>query len=365
MRLLIIDYDADFRRRLSAYIAARCSDISITVCSVDALDSSVLQSADHVICDERSADEITDLIYDIGRSVTILAWDEDVHAKKAPASAVRVFKFQSAYGLVSSIPCISERMSISRRPDAGGAMRVIAVSGMTGGCGRTTFSLTLARMLRQKTGEGVLVISAEQMSDIYDYFTDEAKNSKADLNLLLLSYASGAQTDASRYIINDSCGVSCFRPPADRLSDLAYLTAAELAGFISYIEKWNIFGTVIFDCGCGFEGRYVSIYENADIVFMMHDDRRHPFGTEEAWRSRLEELVGGCTLKRILNFDISGGYVDRIFLEDDSLRARKVYDQCLPADPDSFFIKNGRADISMSGAYASAVEALCRGITHI
>ena len=54
--------------------------------------------------------------------------------------------------------------------------------------------------------------------------------------------------------------------------------------------------------------------------------------------------------------------MNRIFFDEESLRSEKIYDYCLPADPDSFFINNGRADISMSGAYAAAVDSVCRGM---
>ncbi len=373
MRLLIIDNDADFRRRFSGYIASGCSDVSITVGGEEAARSEVMQGADHIICDENiSAQALTDVIAS-GVRCTLLCSSRELagerHYTTSSESLLKndnVFKFQSAADIIRSVPELYEQAAVSGYfNDTGRGMSVICVSGMTGGCGRTSFSLALARLIRQKSGEGVLVTGTAQMTDLYDYFNDIAAPGSADMDLLLLNYASGARTDPAAYLINDEYGVSCIRPAADGISDLSSMTAEELAGFIAYIRSWNIFGTVIFDMDGRFDERSKCIYESADVIYTLHDDRRCPFGTEEIWREWLAREAGADADKRIcsiLNYDMSGGAVDRIFYDEGSLRSERLYSYCLPADPDSFFMKDGRADVSMSGAYAAAVDSVRRGM---
>lgn len=388
MRLLIIDNDADFRRRFSGFIASGCSDIAITVGDEEAMDAAALQGADHIICDENVSENVISEVLGSGiRCTFLLGNDENISGNESSPDNIKkymfsaaaaiadtavkadgVYKFQSAVNIINSIPEIRDQAAfLGLMPDLRSSMSVMCVSGMTGGCGRTSFALALARMLRQKTGEGVLMIGMSQMTDIYNYFTDTGISGSADINLLLLNYASGSRVNASAYLISDDYGVSCIRPPRDGMSDLTSLTAEELAGFISYIRAWNIFGAVIFDMDGRFDERSRYLYKNADIIYALHDDRRCPFGVEEIWREWLahetkEESSDGAgtglgaeRICRILNFDMSGGAVNRIFFDEESLKTEKIYDFCLPADPDSFFVKNGRADISMSGAFAAAV----------
>ena len=370
LRLLIIDNDADFRRRFSGYIASACSDIAITVGGEEAAKDAVMQGADHIICYEDVSAEALSAVISSGVRCTVLRESEEQGAQKhhkinenTPRSD-NVLKFQRADSILRSIPELYELAALSGSfDDARSGMSVICVSGMTGGSGRTSFSLALARLLRQKSGEGVLVIGTAQMTDIYNYFTDAGAPQSADINLLLLNYASGARADPSVYLINDEYGVSCIRPSADGMSDLSSMTADELSGFIEYVRGWNIFGTVIFDMDGRFDERSRCLYAGADVIYALHDDRRCPFGSEEIWREWLDREAGADNkIRRILNYDMSGGAVNRIFFDEESLRSEKIYDHCLPADPDSFFINNGRADISMSGAYAAAVDSVCRGM---
>lgn len=375
--MLIIDNDADFRRRFSQFIASGCSDIAITVGGEENADAALFQGADHVIFDEKVSESVISEVLKSGVRCTMMRGSEEkeaaadfmaaVTAAAGPDVEVKadsVFKFQSVVNIIRSIPEMRDSAAFfGLMPEMRGSMSVICVSGMTGGCGRTSFSLALARMIRQKTGEGVLVIGVSQMTDMYNYFTDTGISGSADMNLLLLNYASGSRVNASAYLLSDDYGVSCIRPPHDGMSDFTSLTAEELAGFISYIRAWNIFGAVIFDMDGRFDERSGCLYENADIVYTIHDDRRCPFGAEDIWRDWLRRESGGHGAEKIcsvLNYDLSGGAVNRIFFDEDSMRSEKMYDFCLPADPDSFFLKNGKADISMSGAFAAAMENIYR-----
>ncbi len=399
MRLLIIDNDADFRRRFSGYIASGCSDVSITVGGEEAVCDTVMQGADHIICDEGISAQAFSAVIRSGIRCTVLrgsgelagerhymasyagfnsggancgdhafevAAHDDIHENSRALKNDNIFKFQSAADIIRSIPELYEQAAVSGfLSDERRGTSVICVSGMTGGCGRTSFAIALARLIRQKTGGGVLVTGMAQMSDIYNYFTDTGAPGSADMNLLLLNYASGVRTEPSAYLINDEYGVSCVRPAADGVSDLSSMTADELAGFVDHIRSWNIFGTLIFDMDGRFDERSSCLYETADVIYALHDDRRCPFGAEDIWREWLAREAGGESDKRIypvLNYDMSGGAVDRIFYDEGALRSEKIYAYCLPADPDSFFIKDGRADISMSGAYAAAVDGVRKGM---
>lgn len=372
---MIIDNDVDFRRRFSGYIASGCGGIAITVGGEEAAEDTVMQGADHIICDENISAEALTAVTGSGVRCTLLRGgtpDAGRTIEKSAGNAAEqehheVFKFQSAADIIRAIPELYEQAAVSGfMSDARGGMSVICVTGMTGGCGRTSFSMTLARLLRQKKGENVLVIGTAQMTDLYNYFSDKASSSGgADMDLLLLNYASGVRVDPSAYLISDEYGVSCVRSSPDGASDFLSMTAEELAGFISYIRGWNIFGAVIFDMDGRFDERSRCLYESADAIYAIHDDRRCPFGAEDIWRDRLAREAGteGDTSKNInyiLNYDMSGGAVNRIFYDEESLRSEKLYDSCLPADPDSFFIKDGRADVSMSGPYAAAVDGICR-----
>ena len=372
--MLIIDNDADFRRRFSGYIASGCSDVSITVGGEESVRNEMMQGMDHIICDEGISAQSLAAVTSSGIRCTVLRSSEDEcdqhhyepDDQEAALKNDNVFKFRSAADIIRSIPELYEQAAVSGFiNDAGSVMSVVCVSGMTGGCGRTSFSIALSRLIRQKTGEGVLVISMGQMSDIYNYFKDTAAPDSADMNLLLLNYASGSSTDPAAYLINDEYGISYIRPSVDGISDLSSMTSAELSGFLSYIRSWNIFGTVIFDMDGRFDERSSCLYESADIIYALHDDRRCPFGAEEIWREWLAREAGVNGQNRIyyiLNYDMSGGAVNRIFYDEGSLRSEKIYTYCLPADPESFYIKDGRADVSMSGAYAAAVDSVRRGM---
>jgi hypothetical protein len=363
MRLLILDNDKDFRRRFSGYIAGGCSDISITVGGDDDSLDMMLQGIDHVIYDESVSDSAMSCIKGSGVRSTMLTGDEEVKKTMISDGMNCVFKYQSAYGIVRGIPDICEQLTLSGGiTDLKEDMSVICVSGFSGGCGRTSFSLALARMIRQKTGEGVLVINTSPMSDLYNYFSDINYAKGADMNLLLLNFASGSRVNSSAYMMNDSYGVSCIRPPADYMSDFSSLTADEISGFTEYIREWNVFSTVIFDMDGSIDERSLRLCEQADSLFIIHDDRRHPSGVEDIWLEKIMSANDPDKVYRILNYDISGGAVDRIFFDEESLRTETLYDYCLPADPDSFFMREGCADISMSGAFAAAVGAVYKGM---
>lgn len=361
MRLMIVDNDGDFRRRFSGYIASGCRDVSITAGGEEDGMEQLFPSQDLILCDEKVSLPFREALLASGTRCRWLmrAQDEGGMFQGDPSG---IYKYQSACEILRSIPELYEQAAVAglfaRQPKQS---LLIGVSGFSGGCGRTSFAVTLGRLLRQRTGQGVLLLSMKPVSDLYDYFPQDTR-SAADMNLLLLNYASATRVNAGAFLISDAFGVSVIRPPAHLVSDAASLSAAELQGFLSYVGQWNQFQTIIIDMEELLDEAHRSIYEKADHIFVIHDDRRHPAGVEEEWFQKVRDAAGETPVRRILNYDDSGAVAERIFFDEESLRPEKLWDSFLPVDPDSFFLKDGRNEISMSGAFSAAVSAICKGL---
>ena len=363
IRLLIIDEDVDFRRRFSGCLAAGCRDISITAAGGEGLEDLISQGADYIIFDEMISESLKDSIMNSGISGTELCWEEGRDRKvfsSEDSQVTGVYKFQEVTGIIKAIsPVYDLAAGWSLLSEASDRVRTYGIAGFTGGCGRTSLAVSMARLIRQKTGQGVVIVSTAPESDLYNYFPPPEGDAGADINLLLLNYISGQRVKSSSFIINDQYNVSTLRPSAGRASDLAGLGAEEFKGFIEYIKEWNIFGTVIIDMDNAPGERNSGIFDICDEIFVIHDDRRHPEGAEIKWLERNFGNMDEKRIHRILNYDVSGELFNAIFCVEEESGALS-YEGRLSADPDSFFIKDGICDISMSGQFAAGVDTVCR-----
>lgn len=361
MRLMIVDNDGDFRRRFSGYIASGCSNVSITACDEGDGVGLLAQPYDLILCDDGVSPRFRQALLASEKNCRWLSRSQEESAGGRD-SCTGIYKYQSAGGILRSIPELWEKSVMTGLfADSGERHTLIAVSGFSGGCGRTAFAVALGRLVRQKTGQGVLILSMKPVSDLYDYFPADSRPS-ADINLLLLNYASGTSVNSGAFVITDSYGVSVIRPPSQQGSDLPFLSAAELQGFLSYIREWNCFQTVILDMEELLNEAHCSVYEKADHIFLLHDDRRFRSGAEEAWVAKVCAAAGKTPVRRILNFDPGGDFEERIFFDEESLNQDKPWDFVLPVDPDSFYAQEGRIEISLSGAFCAGVSTICKGM---
>lgn len=391
MRVLMIDDDNDFRKRFSGYIAACCRDVSITACGEDSEYETMLQSADIIIADDSVSEKARSIISDSDCDIVFLtdtnllqnAESHDLHgsndysadytdmdkygilAKDIKHKRIRyVFKYQSAAMIIKSIPSLWElRTETQEAAVSGEKLTIACVTGFSGGSGKTSFSLIAARLVKEKTHKGVLLIGTDCISDISDYFYGSSTESSSDMNLLLLNYASSISAEISDFLITDRYGVSCIRNPSDGISDFSSLSADDTEGFLKYINSWNLFGTVIFDMDHSSNERNRSILKNADVIFVMCDSRRPIFNegsAEDKWMKTLYDSGGKSKIIRINNFDISSDSLSGVSNYDEFFKNEEITEYRLPMEKKGIMKNDYHYDINMSGRFAAAAGDLIR-----
>ncbi len=352
INVLLMDNDQDFRKRFSAYVAAYCSHISLTLTDGTAggnLPEWLEKDPDLILVDAESglAEKLAAAGLG-GRTVVLLP--KEPGGKSVDEQGVRyIFKYISASALISSIPEMAAgfgQVKICRKN--ADALMMAAVTGYYGGCGRTGFSIALAKMNRILRERTALVISTEKFPDIDDYFPNRT-GFVSDSNLLLLNHLSGLSPEPARFLLEDECGIFALAPPSDGPSDINDLTEEDMEGFLQRIRNWELFDSVIVDTGCGDHRLDRFIFNNADYVFVLHDRRRMPGRSERRWLDKLYQSIERTPVIHVHNFS-------RLF---EGVEKTGSFE--LPDDPASFIRKNGYTEILPEGKYAEGINRILKG----
>lgn len=381
MKILLIDSDEDFRKKFSDYIVGNYEDIILTAAEVKAEDINTITDMffenDIVIADERARmPEIVPQGYE-GRCVVLTVGEQGGGFSEQDGNGINmnclhVYKFQS---MPDILKCIPEFKLNSDRKITGGRsnyhMEVIAVSGFSGGCGKTSFAVMLARLNQNRFKKRTLIISLASVSDINDYFPQNSGNTAEyfcdeqtelneggnDLNMLFLNFLAGISVNENDFLVKDRFGVNTFISPRGLMSDIVEFGEKHIGEFINYIEKTGMFDTVIFDMDSRISAGNTAVYKTADRVFIISRENRFRVSSEVYW----EELVFGQCKDRgfvkVMNFCGEVRRTESIMAEDEIYIDRES-DFKLPFDPDSFFVREGGLDISMVGGYAAAAGYL-------
>lgn len=362
MNVLLVDEDDDFRKRFGTYLADSLNGIMLT--SVSSLNESSggirnAEEADIILMDEES-DGIEQLKKTGLAERIVLFGSAEEKGPAVRSDGIRcVFKYQKASSIISSIAELSDAAVAARSSGSKTGLEVICVTGFPGGCGRTAFSMMLARFLRRSMSRSSVILPVERYGNSNDFF--HHVEMKSDINLMLLNFASGFRLAPQRFIAEDEYGVSAFVMP-ETACDITDLSQDEPGRLLDTIRDWGFFDTVILDVTPQVDPVSRAFISLADRVFVLHDQRRGIHQSERAW---IEHLDSVCStgLYHVMNMVSADGLNSGIFLEDEDRGAPDLDIICrIPYDPGSFYMKEGVADISMSGGFARAVGAVTERI---
>ena len=347
-----MDDDPDFRKRFSSYVTANCSHIALSLTDGRAggdLRGWLEKKPDLVLLDAGS-DLLDQIIAARWGDRTVVLLPREPAGKRVDEQGVRyIFKYLSASSLIASVPELASSFDqVKRIRNNADDILLSAVTGFSGGCGRTSFAVALARLNRTLRERVTLLISTEQYPDIDGYFPG-GNGLVSDSNLLLLNHLSGFRVAPSRFLLEDDCGVFTLAPPEGGPSDLNDLTEEEMAGLLERIRDWDMFDSVVFDTGRGDHRLDRFVFNNADSLFILHDARRPSARSEKRWLDKLYQAVDLTPVVHIANFASESGSA--------GLSGQFV----LPADPGSFRRQNGYTSISLQGRYAEAIGRILKG----
>ena len=362
MNVLLVDEDDDFRKRFGAYLAENLNGIMLTsISSLEERQGGIhcAEEADVILMDA----DVTgiDGLKKNGLAGRVVLLDSG--EEKGPSvrsDGIRcVFKYQKASSIISSVAELSDAAVAVPAVRSEGKAEVICVTGFPGGCGRTSFVMMCARFLRRSKSRSSVILPVERYGNSNDYF--HHVEMKSDLNLMLLNFASGFRLAPQRFIVEDEYGVSAFVMPGTAC-DITDLSQDEAGRLLDTIAGWGFFDTIILDVDPQVDPVSRAFARLADRVFVLHDQRRGVHQSEQAWLSHLDSVCG-VELQHVMNMVSADGLNSGIFLEDEDHLALDLDVICrIPYDPGSFFMKEGAADISMSGGFARAVAAVVERI---
>lgn len=363
MNVLYIDDDDEFRERFSGFIASAVDGLVLTADSGERFLESgqgafelEAEKYDLILLDESVA--LLDRIERLGcgpKTVVLSAGDRG-NTTVGNGGIRNVFKYQRVSSLISSIAELAAAAVPAAEFRTDRDMETVLVTGFGGGCGRTSFALMYARLLKRITGRSALILSAERTGDINDYF--RTAGDRSDMNLLLLNFSSGIAVLPQRFIAEDDYGASSFVMPEDAVSDLGDLSADMMLKFREMIGGWKLFDTLIVDMNPQLTGACAPFVRSADKMFVIHNRMRKTHRAERVWCDMLAEMCRG-TVRHVVNFADEGGEDSEIFIDEAAERDNDYSISCrIASDPESFFIRDGTADISMTGEFSRSVGSI-------
>lgn len=366
MNVLLIDSDSDFRRRFSASMAASLNDIVFTSVA-DISESDLTEGpggavdADVILVDSES-DAVEELKKAGLADRTVIFLRDDSGMPSVRSDGVRcVYKYQRVSSIVSLVSELADATFVTPALRAAGRMEVLCVTGFSGGCGRTSFSVMLARLMHRMHDKSVVILPVEKLSDINDYFPHSGI--KSDINLMLLNFASGMKIAPQRFTGRDSCGVNAFIMPDRGGSDITDLSRADVGRLISMIAGWEMFDGLILDLSPQAGTAAGEFMRMSDRIFVLHDSRRSSRHSERLWQEHALADVETRTV-HVDNMVADGHGSGDIFIDEerekDTAATRGMVS--IPYDPDSFFSRDGAADISMVGEFSRFVAGIVERI---
>ena len=224
----------------------------------------------------------------------------------------------------------------------------------------------LARLLQQKRKRSVLIVSTSLLYVAGRYFETEKERQRRSLNEYLYHLFAGDEPEnsLSLYIMKDRFGAASFYQP-DGVSELAGLSRTEMGRFIDSLSRSELFDTLVFDLNNSNDEVTGLIADRSDVMLVLFSAED---GTEMAGRwsahilEQCSEEPGG--MWAVINKEGQDG--DRLKFRD----AFGEQERCggtmkrfsIPYDPNSFYSADGARQISMTGSFAAAVDAVIKEV---
>ncbi len=369
IKMLVVDKDFDFKSRFIHYVINSCRNITVQTMEYKEISDmnkhltyDLISSSQLIITGIEYLEKIKDMIVDNKVPIICLSDNINENADIAEKKIFYIYKYQSASVILNEILKICAEYQIKiRKFNGNGGFSVITVTGASGGVGKTSLCLTFARLRKQLGRRNPLVIDMRSMSDHYMYFPKPELAVHEDMNMFLIDYEN-QNNEPEKYILRDRYGVAEFSISKDQKTDITELTRKEMNKFLEVIRSWNIFDIVIFEMGNYLNDTSSYLYETSDLIFSLTNQDEKSKLNAEYWENLIYKYSGNKKFIRIENFVGKKNENLKIFLDDEDesdIPSNKYFYQ-LPYDPDSFYMHEGRNDISLMGRYGAAVDKLMK-----
>lgn len=299
--LAIVDSDADYGKRLAAYINSHDKTGFKATAFSDAENYRAFRknaSAEILLITE----ELARKVHEAADGAMVILLSEDGFApeeEKQTFHAPAVFKYQSADRLsreIMNLYADDEHHGVSRAKTD--SCEIIGIYSPVNRCGKTTLAITLG-LVRAERGK-TLLLSLEEYAGV---FTPMSGDAESDLSDVIYCFLQGAYSWSRLKGSVYSFGKLDFIPPVRCIEDISEIPSGELGRLIRKIADDSGYSTVILDFG-SFGRRAADLLDLCGRIFMpvqsdaLSDLKIHSFTEylEKAGKSELKERLVKCVL---------------------------------------------------------------------
>lgn len=378
VNVCLIDDDDWFREMFSQYLMCSCRNISMSSEGFEdwkngfyereqkdgnECDLYIFGDAGLEIADQKCAAEI------VSKSVFLYRREEDMlQMKEMLPEAELIFKYMSASKIVAHINfLLSERRLGKSLLSQRSTYFVISVTSSCGGAGKTSLSLTMARMFQQKRNKRTLVVSVSLLYDLQKYFFSGSDSRKKTLNEYIYHLFAGDRPELSMdsYLLKDKLGVSTFYTSGG-ISELCSLNIEEMEIFIDSLSRSEVFDVIILDLDNSNNAVTGLIAEKSDVMIILTLPEQGETQAAREWSANI--LRNSSAEPDIMRFVINmeGRVKEELKYFDDlgsvQEEVREEIVLRIPYDPQSFYSSEGVRQISTTGAFAASADVLVRDV---
>lgn len=289
--------------------------------------------------------------------------EEMSEAKRKFPDVSMIYKFVSATKLVVHInSMVSAHQEGGKIKTDDSHFFVISVTSSAGGAGKTSLSLMISRLLQQKKNRSVLIVSTSLICNVRKYFPMDSARQCRTLNEYIYHLFAQDRPEKSltSYMVHDRFGVSSFYTEQE-INELASLDAGEMERFMESLRDSFTYDIVVFDLDNSNDGVTGLIASKSDLLFVLSPPENDGAETEtDFWISNIVRNSGGehGEIIRVTNMEGYDGE-EILFYEDKTEAERcRTGQLSIPYDPRSFYRAEGVRQISMTGAFAAAVDRI-------
>lgn len=217
----------------------------------------------------------------INAEKVILLTDNDANAYGQAVPCV--YKYQSSDAVVRDVMTwYGDSQGEFRELTGRGLAKILGVYSPIGRCLKTSFALTLGKLLAQE--ERVLYLNLEEFSGLSVLMKEEYKS---DLSDLLYFYTGGSYNSLRLNSVVHTMGELDYVPPVRYPEDLDQAGEEAIEGLIRKIAEESTYDTVVVDIGSG-RRTALAIMKLCRIVYM-------PIREDPVSMAKLEELENYLT----------------------------------------------------------------------
>lgn len=189
-----------------------------------------------------------------------------------------VYKYQSSDAIVREVmACYGESPADFPEFSSRGGARILGVYSPIGRCLKTSFALTLGKLLAQE--ERVLYLNLEEFSGLSVLMKEEYKS---DLSDLLYFYTSGSYSQLRLNSIVHTTGELDYVPPIRYPEDLDQAGEEAIAGLLRTIAGEGVYDTLVVDIGSG-RRTALAVMKLCSLIYM-------PVKEDPVSSAKLEEM---------------------------------------------------------------------------